>query len=72
MMTLFNILIWIARIYLGFKFIWVLIANTINPEAYPLSDLDWFLYFLVFDIWLHMISQNFKMEIDEKKDDKNN
>jgi hypothetical protein len=65
MMMLFNILILIARIFLGVKFLWILVMNTVNPETYPLSDLDWFLYFLVFDIWIHSLSRNVKMDDDE-------
>jgi len=26
--------------------------NYLYPEEYPLSDLTWWIYFLVFDIWV--------------------
>jgi hypothetical protein len=66
---LFNILVAIARIYLGIKFLWVLIMNQVNPENYPLESLQWFLYFMIFDIWLHSISRNVKMNDDEEGKD---
>ncbi len=69
MTMLFNILVAIARIYLGIKFLWVLIMNQVNPENYPLESLQWFLYFMIFDIWLHSISRNVKMNDDEEGKD---
>lgn len=69
MTMLFNILVAIARIYLGIKFLWVLIMNQVNPENYPLESLQWFLYFMIFDIWLHAISRNVKMNDDEQGKD---
>lgn len=69
MTMLFNILVAIARIYLGIKFLWVLIMNQVNPENYPLESLQWFLYFMIFDIWLHSISRNVKMNDDEQGKD---
>lgn len=66
-MILFNILILIARIYLGVRFLWVLIMNNINPEAYPLESLQWFVYFMVFDIWLHSISRDIKMDNEKEE-----
>jgi hypothetical protein len=68
MKILFNILVFTARIYLIIKFLCVLVGNTFDPESYPLGDLEWFLYFLVFDIWLNTILKDIKMEVEEKID----
>jgi hypothetical protein len=39
-----------------------------NPEAYPLSMLNWWIYFLIFDIWMNSMLLN---EKPLKKDDNN-
>lgn len=43
------------RIYICFKFISGLILNTVNPNDYPLDNLNWLLYYLVFDIWIQLV-----------------
>jgi hypothetical protein len=43
------------RIYICFKFVGGLIMNSINPNEYPLQNLDWLLYYLVFDIWIQLV-----------------
>jgi hypothetical protein len=32
--------------------------NSINPIEYPLQNLDWLLYYLVFDIWIQLVIPN--------------
>jgi hypothetical protein len=46
------------RIYICFKFVGGLIMNTVNPNEYPLQNLDWLLYYLVFDIWIQLVIPN--------------
>lgn len=46
------------RIYICFKFVGGLILNTINPNDFPLDNLNWLLYYLVFDIWVQLIIPN--------------
>ena len=43
------------RIYISYKFVGGLIMNSINPSEYPLQNLDWLLYYLVFDIWIQLV-----------------
>lgn len=54
-----------VRIYICFKFVSGLILNSINPTEYPLQNLDWLLYYLVFDIWLQLVIPNQTTENDE-------
>lgn len=46
------------RIYICFKFVGGLILNTINHNDYPLDNLNWLLYYLVFDIWIQLVIPN--------------
>jgi hypothetical protein len=42
--------------------------TSFNPELYPLSMLNWWIYFLIFDIWMNSMLLN---EKPLKKDDNN-
>jgi hypothetical protein len=42
----------IIQIYILIKVSYLLLMTSYNPEAYPLSMLNWWIYFLIFDIWL--------------------
>jgi len=46
------------RIYICFKFVGGLILNSVNPNEYPLQNLNWLLYYLVFDIWVQLVIPN--------------
>jgi hypothetical protein len=52
---------------LGIRFLWVLIMNQVNPETYPLESLQWFVYFMIFDIWLHTISKDIKTDTEKEE-----
>lgn len=40
--------------------------NYLYPEEYPLSNLTWWIYFLVFDIWVTLTLASTKYEDDEQ------
>lgn len=48
-------LVIVARIYIAIKILVLLYLSNLNPDLNPISDLTWWIYFLVFDIWLQQI-----------------
>ncbi len=58
----------IIQIYIIVKVSYLLFMTSYNPEAYPLSMLNWWIYFLIFDIWMNSMLLN---EKPLKKDDNN-
>lgn len=53
-----SIILIAIRIYISYKFVGGLIMNMINPKDYPLDNLNWLLYYLVFDIWIQLVVPN--------------
>jgi hypothetical protein len=47
-----------VRFYICYRVIGGLIMNTINPEQYPLENITWWIYYLIFDTWLQQIIPN--------------
>jgi hypothetical protein len=39
--------------------------NSINSNEYPLQNLDWLLYYLVFDIWIQLVIPTPSQEPEE-------
>ena len=58
----------IIKIYIFAKVSYLLFMTSYNPELYPLSLLNWWIYFLIFDIWMNTILVS---EKPLKKDDNN-
>ena len=58
MKNFMSIILIIIRIYICFKFVGGLIMNSMNHIEYPLQNLDWLLYYLVFDIWIQLVIPN--------------
>jgi len=50
----------IIQIYILVKVSYLLFMTSYNPELYPLSMLNWWIYFLIFDIWMNTILPNEK------------
>jgi hypothetical protein len=48
------------------KIIYLFTMNWLYPEEFPLSDLTWWVYFLVFDIWVTLTLTSTKDEDDEQ------
>lgn len=51
----------IIKVLVLIKVSYLLIMNSLYPETYPLQLLNWWVYYLIFDIWLN-ISFNFLRE----------
>ena len=54
------------RIYVCYKVIGGLIMNSVNPEQYPLDNIMWWIYYMIFDTWLQQIIPN---SINEDSDE---
>ena len=50
-----SIILIVIRIYICYKFVGGLIMNMVNPKDFPLENLNWLLYYLVFDIWIQIV-----------------
>lgn len=62
-----------ARIFIFLKIISLLILTSIFPEKYSISELTWWIYFLVFDIWvMSMIPTAEEIRINQEKENENN
>jgi hypothetical protein len=40
--------------------------NGLYPDEFPLSNLTWWIYFLVFDVWVTLTLTSTKYEDDEQ------
>ena len=50
--SIFTLLVLLAKLYLGFRIlIWAIMEIT-NPELHNLSEIEGYLVFAVFDIWI--------------------
>ena len=45
----------VVRIYIATKILILLYLTYLNPDPHTISELTWWVYFLVFDIWLQLI-----------------
>jgi len=65
MKAIFTFLILLAKLYLGFRILYWAILEISNPELHSLSEIEGYLVFAVFDIW---ISHSITSVDDLKKD----
>jgi hypothetical protein len=65
MKTVFTLIVLLAKLYLGFKILIWGIMEVSNPELHSLSEIEGYLVFAVFDIW---ISHSITSVDDLKKD----
>ena len=66
MKTIFTLLILLAKLYLGFKILLWGIMEINNPELHNLSEIEGYLVFAVFDIWISHSTTS--IEIMRKED----
>jgi hypothetical protein len=55
----------LLRIFILIKVSYLLFMTNLYPNEYPLSLLNWWIYYLIFDIWL---LTTYKTEINPKND----
>mgnify|MGYP003341227027 CR=1 FL=1 len=63
MKTLITILLFIARLYIGFKIALWIYSKSMNPQSHQLSEIEVYLVFVIFDTWLTSFSNNLEIEI---------
>ena len=63
-----GILLGLSKIVAGGYVLYYLIMNINNPTEFELSKIQWFFYFFIWDIWVHIHSD--KLVVEENDDNK--
>jgi hypothetical protein len=58
----------LSKIVAGGYVLYYLIMNINNPTEFELSKIQWFFYFFIWDIWVHIHSD--KLVVEENEADK--
>jgi hypothetical protein len=58
----------LSKIVAGGYVLYYLIMNINNPTEFELSKIQWFFYFFIWDIWVHINSD--KLVVEENDDNK--
>jgi hypothetical protein len=58
----------LSKIVAGGYVLYYLIMNINNPTEFELSKIQWFFYFFIWDIWVHIHSD--KLVVEENEVDK--
>jgi hypothetical protein len=59
-MEFYRIFFIATKLFVFAKVSYLLFMTSYNPELYPLSMLNWWIYFLIFDIWMNSMLPNEK------------
>ncbi len=65
---IFGIILALSKIVAGGYVLYYLIMNINNPTEFELSKIQWFFYFFIWDIWVHIHSD--KLVVEENEVDK--
>jgi hypothetical protein len=65
MKSIFTLLVLLAKLYLGFKILIWAIMEVNNPELHNLSEIEGYLVFAVFDIWISHSTTSIKSMKEE-------
>jgi hypothetical protein len=65
---IFGIILALSKIVAGGYVLYYLIMNINNPTEFELSKIQWFFYFFIWDIWVHIHSD--KLVVEENDDNK--
>jgi len=63
--SIFTLLVLLAKLYLGFRILIWGIMEISNPELHNLSEIEGYLVFMVFDIWISYSSSSVKIMREE-------
>ena len=63
-------ILFFIRIYLFVKIFLFLGMSFFKPEEYNISDLKWYIYYLIFDMWFMRVHERYKILHEENE--KNN
>lgn len=65
MKKIFIFIVSIIKILIAAKIVWWLVLQGFEPESHPISEIQGYLVFLIFDTWIITSSQNLNLD---KKD----
>jgi hypothetical protein len=63
-----SVILALSKIVAGGYVLYYLIMNINNPTEFELSKIQWFFYFFIWDIWVHINSD--KLVVEENDDNK--
>jgi hypothetical protein len=63
-----SVILALSKIVAGGYVLYYLIMNINNPTEFELSKIQWFFYFFIWDIWVHIHSD--KLVVEENEVDK--
>jgi uncharacterized membrane protein len=62
----FKVITSLLKFIIMIKIIYLFTMNGLYPDEFPLSNLTWWIYFLVFDVWVTLTLASTKYEDDEQ------
>lgn len=65
---IFSFMFIFLRIFVFLKILTLFILTSVQPDKHPISDLTWWIYFLVFDVWVSSMVPNPEQTKDENED----
>lgn len=63
-----TVILALSKIVAGGYVLYYLIMNINNPTEFELSKIQWFFYFFIWDIWVHIHAD--KLVVEENDDNK--
>ena len=63
-----SVILALSKIVAGGYVLYYLIMNINNPTEFELSKIQWFIYFFIWDIWVHIHAD--KLVVEENDDNK--
>jgi hypothetical protein len=52
----------LIKILIFIKISYLLIMSNLYPQSFPITLLDWWIYYLIFDIWLMISIKQYETE----------
>ena len=65
---IFGIILGLSKIVAGGYVLFYLFMSINNPTEFELSKIQWFIYFFIWDIWVHIHAD--KLVVEENDDNK--
>jgi hypothetical protein len=65
MKTIFTLIVLLSKLYIGLRILIWAIAEVSNPELHNLSEIEGYLVFAVFDIWISHSTTTIKVMNEE-------
>jgi len=65
MKIVISILFFLARIYIGFKILHWVFLRLLTTQPHPISEIEVFLVYVIFDIWMHVSNTRMEEEMND-------